>query len=224
MSIRFTRNRGSVDHTYLLNNINLKNVTEIKDLGVIIDSKLLFGFIKRSTKHFKSFRALLNLFYAFICSKLFFASAVWNPQYQIYINRIESIQNIFLKYLSLRCNIDLYLGYAPLMRNFGILSLKDRRVVSVLVLFFKIFKTLVYAPEIYNKINLKLSSRSFRSNELFSVPFRNTNYGQNAPICRLSRLFNEYYNDLSPFQSNVERFRFSIKTLLVSRIWNLYFL
>lgn len=70
VAITYTRNKSFVCHSYLVNNTQLKTVSEIKDLGVIMDSKLLFkfhiekiinesnkmlGFIKRNTKYFRNF-------------------------------------------------------------------------------------------------------------------------------------------------------------------------
>ena len=104
--ISFTRNRALIDYDYVINNIKLERVHSIKDLGVIIDTKLNFdihistmvkkaysmlGFILRCTKEFKNVDALKSLYFTQVRSILEYGSQIWNPQYKKYVNKIESI-------------------------------------------------------------------------------------------------------------------------------------
>lgn len=227
VSISFTRNLDPLRHTYTLQGLPLNNVTEVKDLGVIVDCKLSFiphieklinscnrllGFVKRNTTNFKNPNSIISVYYAFIHSKLNYASTVWNPQYAVHSQRIESVQHRFLRYLGFKCRLPIIdHNYTPIMNKFRILSLKDRRSVSDLIFLFKVVKHVFDTPDILSKILFKVPSRLFRSNELFLIPYRRTNLGQYSPLCRMLRLFNERFSDAHVFTSSVITFRYYIK-------------
>ena len=113
--ITFTKNKNVISFDYTINNVRLQVVNEVRDLGVIMDGKWCFnshiekiisyslkllGLIKRNCKDFKNSKSLLSLYYAYIYSKLNFASSIWSPSGITYINRLERVQNKFLRFLS----------------------------------------------------------------------------------------------------------------------------
>ena len=117
--VTYTRKKHFVEYIYRVNNIPLFRATEIKDLGVTFDNALSFnlhidvvvtsclktlGFIFRTSKNFTYIRTFKTLFFSLIRSKLEYCCIVWCPYYQVTINRIESVQRIFLKYLFLLRN------------------------------------------------------------------------------------------------------------------------
>jgi hypothetical protein len=83
-----------VTYDYSLNGQNLERVSVIRDLGVIMDSKLTFsehvdvtvskarqmlGFIMRVGRDFRDPYALKSLYVSLVRSKLEYASCVWMP-------------------------------------------------------------------------------------------------------------------------------------------------
>ncbi|XP_055614779.1 uncharacterized protein LOC129761101 [Toxorhynchites rutilus septentrionalis] len=105
--ISFSRKRSSIIFEYKLHGVKLDRVSTIKDLGVMLDSKLTFrdhvsyiiakasrtlGFIFRVTKRFKDVHCSL------VRSILEYACVVWSPYYQNSVHRIESIQRKFIRF------------------------------------------------------------------------------------------------------------------------------
>ena len=92
---------------------------------IISYSLKLLGLIKRNCKDFKNSKSLLSLYYAYIYSKLNFASSIWSPSSITYINRLERVQNKFLRFLSYKFNFPIENhNYIPIITHFKILQIK----------------------------------------------------------------------------------------------------
>ena len=104
------------NRSYTINGVELEEVEEFRDLGVIMDQKLRFvshiqaminksmlllGFIKRWAKEFDDPYITKQLFSSLVRPSLEYASQVWSPQYNIHKDRIEAVQKQFS--LFLRC-------------------------------------------------------------------------------------------------------------------------
>ena len=100
-------------HTYHLGNNELTNVEEVKDLGIIVDSKLKFqkhisakvnkanqmwGTIKRTFRYMNK-DIFKKLFSAHVRSHLEYAVQFWSPYLRKNINQIESVQRRATKYI-----------------------------------------------------------------------------------------------------------------------------
>ena len=102
--ITFTRRHQSnvVTYDYHINGSYLRRVEQVKDLGVILDSRMTFkphvdqiigrvksmlGFIKRQAK---------SLYCALVRPLLEYCSVVWDPVFKIDSDWIESVQRQFL--------------------------------------------------------------------------------------------------------------------------------
>ena len=107
----FTRRRVYHASVYQINNINLKSLDSIPDLGVLFDLKFNFnfhidkivnkassvlGYIKRWAKEFNDPYVTKLLFTSLVRPILEYVSIVWSPCYQCHIDRIESVQKQFL--------------------------------------------------------------------------------------------------------------------------------
>lgn len=118
-SVTFSRKKNIVQSSYYykLKGHALERKTLVKDLGVWHDTKLLFdshvdsvatkayralGFVMRNSVGFTKAKTLKILYCTFVRSHLEYASQVWNPNYRVYIDRLESIQKKFLKFLCYR--------------------------------------------------------------------------------------------------------------------------
>lgn len=104
--ISFSRKRSTLESIYYVQQIPITRVHYVKDLGVMLDSKLTYkdhvsyitskalkslGFIFRITKHFKDVQCLKTLYCALVRSHLEYAVVVWAPYYQNAIDRIERV-------------------------------------------------------------------------------------------------------------------------------------
>ena len=105
------------------------------------------------------------------------------------------------------------------MSKFSVLPLRDRRVISDLTMLFRIMKGLAFAPELYSNIEFHNNRRTLRFNELFSVPFRSTNHGQNSPLGRMVRSFNDHCNDAAYFGLSVCSFKHRIKSQFLHSLY-----
>jgi hypothetical protein len=110
-TIYFTRKNVSVHFNYYVSDVLILRTDSIKDLGVILDSKLNFhchvdfvysqalrtlGLISYITHNFCSLDSLLVLYHVIIRSKLEYASVVWNNLTLTDPNKLENIQRKFV--------------------------------------------------------------------------------------------------------------------------------
>lgn len=111
--ISFSRKKNDIEYPYCIDNQLLTRVSEIKDLGVILDKKLTFhshylqtiakanknlGFIMRVGYEFRDPYCLRALYYSLVRSVLDSNSIVWSPHSSNWITRIESIQSKFVRF------------------------------------------------------------------------------------------------------------------------------
>lgn len=228
-SISFTRNKNIINFSYKIKDTLIKKVEVIKDLGVFLDSKWSFerhvellvnscnkmlGFISRTSKPFKNSKTCITLYYAFIYSKLNFASSIWCPHYTTYINRIENIQNKFLRFLACKNHmVILNHNYQPIREYYKILTLVGRRKITDLILLYKIINFKTNSSNLLSKINFQIPSHNLRSADLFIIPFRRTNLGKNSPLCRMATLYNRYCSEIDIFTIGLKLFKYKLKIL-----------
>lgn len=103
----------TIKYNYKLNNNTIDRVHEHKDLGIMIDSKLTFiphidkqvnkargmsALIRRLSGGNFSQATLRSLYMSLVRSLLDYGSNVYNPNYAVHSNKIESIKKQFLIY------------------------------------------------------------------------------------------------------------------------------
>ena len=96
---------------YTLGGVPLELVETILDLGSLFDRNLTFNnhiittvnkaygvlsFMKRWAKEFSDPYVTKTLFTSLVRPILEYGSVIWNPQYELYINMLESVQKQFL--------------------------------------------------------------------------------------------------------------------------------
>jgi len=145
--------RNNLLYDYAIDGTTLPNVREIRDLGVMIDSKLCFsshfalisakahqraGLINRCFKsrdpHLR-FRA----FIVYVRPLLEYSSPVWSPVYKTDILKLESVQRRFTKRLNGCAN----LSYAERLKLFNVETLELRRLKQDLITMYKVFHNLL---------------------------------------------------------------------------------
>ena len=223
--ISFFRSLNPLIFQYSIGYENLKICNEVRDLGILFNTKLSFnshiqmitskalktlGYINRLSRELSvgSFKMLCAL----VRSILEFGSVVWNPQYEVLIYSLERVQNKFLRSVAFRC------GYSReeytyeelslvLKSRLNIDSLKNRRTKSDLLFLFRIINGLIDCSDLIELIHFYASVRRDRFTELFKVPFHRTNYGRNGPISRILAEANSFSGLVDFFDVTVNRFK-----------------
>ena len=106
--------KSYVQNEYQIDELCRKRVAQIKDLGILFDQKLCFinhiefiisassdmlGFMFRICKDFDDLLLMKIFYFAYVRSHLEYGSIAWYPNYEVYIERIESVQRRFLNYI-----------------------------------------------------------------------------------------------------------------------------
>ena len=141
----------------LLNDVSLTIVEELKDLGVIIDSRLTFATHIKQTVVRVSVRAnlihkcfisrdvftLMRAFKVYVRPLLEYASCTWSPHHTPKTKQIESVQRKFTKGLPGYTS----LSYEERLLRLNIRSLEMRRLRQDLLLAYTIVFNLVNGAE-----------------------------------------------------------------------------
>lgn len=193
--ITFTRNRDPFIFNYCIANDQIPRVSNVRDLGIILDNKLLFdvhidyitkkanrmlGFMLRIGHRFKNPTTYFNLYFSLVRSVLEFGTVCWTPQYDVYINRIEGVQRRFLTNVNRKFPNN----------SFNLPSLVKRRKYYDMIFLFKAINHIFDAPVILNRLCFKVPLRDTRSTDLFYSPQCNTNASKNSPFNRISYIIN----------------------------------
>lgn len=229
--ITFTKKRKAYTSSYSLDGRVLQKVDKIRDLGVILDSRLTFiphidsivsrasktlGFIKRICYDFKTVQTLTVLYNSFVRTVLEYASPVWNPTYGTHVDRLERIQKSFTRYLRYKSgNCPLNADYAQRLDYFRMSTLKQRRESNDLILLHKIINGSIQVPKLLIEIHISVPRhslpRSKRNLEVFCLCPTRTNLGRFAPMNRLMRTYNELHkicsNGVDIFATSLSQFR-----------------
>lgn len=226
--ISFTRKTKPILFTYKINETQLQRVESIRDLGVLLDSKLSFsdhvdniikrayrnlGFVMRTCKPFTSITSLKIVYYAYVRSILEYACPIWAPIYDIYKNRIETIQRKFLRHLKYRfpCEVT---TYEDICHEYNLLTLDERRTVLDMGLLYDVLSGRLDCPEILEQLALRVPGRRTRNAALFHVPFHSTNYGMNAVLTRIARCYNARFGEIDPFIGSKDSFLKNIRSVV----------
>lgn len=220
----FSRKKLPIHFSYSLKGHSLVRVSEMRDLGVIHDSKLLFqshissivgkaskalGFILRSTKDFKSIKTLKVLYSTYVRCHLEYASQVWNPKYSIYIDRIERIQRKFIRHLNFRTK-NKKLDYSAACVKHHFLPLSVRRDISDIIFLKKVVSSGMDCPALLSLICLYAPKRTYcHKSPLFAMPVVSTNYRQNSYMYRVTKLYNKLcaVTDVDIFHTSIPALR-----------------
>ena len=129
--------------------------------------------MKRVTHDFSNKKTLLTLYNSYIRSRLEYCSQVWSPSCAVYVNKLERVQERFLKYMCFKNNImyDNY-DYVSLCSMFKLKSLKSRRNISDLCFFNKILTNNINCSYSVGEISLNVPARRHRDKPTFFVRYR----------------------------------------------------
>ena len=228
--ITFTRKHHPIIYDYKIANNNLTRVTNIRDLGITLDSKLHFnlhidnivakafkqlGLILRISKPFTRGNTIKILYNAFVRSVLEFGSVVWSPQYAVHVDRIERVQKKCVKSLDFRTG-SLCTDYPERLSTHKMHSLYSRRKFLDSIFLYKIIHNHINSAPLLEKILFKIPrSSSSRSKDTFYIPSFHSNYAKNTFFRRSCMCYNEVLNDVDIFSVSLITFRKQLSDLLL---------
>ena len=217
---------------------SFKRVTEQKDLGVIIDSKMNFiahkssvisraksklGFVKRFCYNLNNIQTLKTLYSALVESILNNCSVVWLPDGQTWIDRIESVQKqfamfAFREYPSVANNFKIS-TYSSRLKKLNLDSLHKRRTESALTFFYNLINNNVHCPRLKDEIIVNENPHSLRQSsvEMFRIKNITLQRADDAPInqmCKWANTLKEVFQQATSLNN--------FKTLLKPRIDELF--
>lgn len=210
--ITFSRSRTPIAFEYRMETCCLKRTSTVKDLGILVDSKLRFvehiasvtakaysllGFLKRNTKFFEDVYSLKTLYCSLVRSVLEYGVQVWAPYHAVHINRIERIQKNFVRYALRglhwrdRTNLPSYESRCMLI---DLPTLSSRRVFLQRMLIFDVLTDHIDCADILEKLRFNTPFRVTRQPEFFRRSNHRTDYGMNNPLDVCCNRFNEVSN------------------------------
>jgi len=182
--------------TYRLNYTRTKFIKK-KALKVL-------GFIRHNTWKFKNSICIKVLYCSLVRSILEYCSVVWNHlDTGIWVNKLESVQNRFLKFLATKLKLsyynDLYKFITLLNSVVLIHYLKADYWIMLIIYTFKLIIYQINCPDLLTKIKFKSPTFIFRNNLLFHIDFHRQNYSYYSPwnrkwiLCSVITLQNLIY-------------------------------
>lgn len=227
--ITFSRKRNVIDFGYRMSATNITRVNTVKDLGVLLDSKLNFaqhiaattakayavlGFIKRNTQEFEDVYCLKSLYCSLVRSILEYGVLVWAPYHTTQSNRIERIQRNFIRYALRRLPWTDPVRLPPYEHRCALVHLETlacRRVLLQRLFVFDILSNNVDCSVLLTNINLNVPARTTRQADFLRFPVHRTLFGQNNPFYVCCRRFNEV-SDRFDFNMSKLTFKRSISS------------
>lgn len=176
----FTRKKSIVVFDYNIIGQVLKKVDEVKDLEIVLDSKLCFdkhinfifrkcnkllGFISRACSRFKSKKSYIFLYNSLVRSLLEYGSVKWNPFNKVYTYKVESVQKKFTRLLYYKTGIP-KADYENRLAFLNMYKLSSRRMCIDETCLFKIINGHIDSELLGNIISMFLIILSGRSEQL----------------------------------------------------------
>lgn len=233
-AILFSRIINPPSAALYLNNIPVKAENSVKDLGIVLDSKLSFelhvdnvvrramkclGFILRISKEFRQRSSVIILFKTLVRPILEYATLIWNPLYDKYIQRIERVQKKFINTLNYRYNRHrYYFSYEDNLNFYKLETLIVRRNIFDVCFIYKIFNNMVDSPLCTSYFSISCIPHLIRHRQTFYVNVFHSNYMANSPLVRCTLTYNAigdaYDYKLDIFSLNYNNFVITLKRLL----------
>lgn len=207
--ISYSRKHTHHNFKFTLGNQLIQRSDKLRDLGVILDSKLTFvehfntmvnkafsmlGFIKRFSYNFKDPYTIKTLYISYVRSIIEYCSVVWCPYQPTHVARIESVQKQFLLFAlrklgwsSLR--LPLYESRCMLI---NIETLEKRREIAQISFINDVMSQRVQSEYLLENLNLYVPSRILRTRSLFQVMPHRTIYASNKPVNQMMNTYNQY--------------------------------
>lgn len=211
--ITFTRKRNFISYNYTLNGDTVPRVSLVRDLGVMLDYKLLYtshfeyiaqkaykmlGFLFRIVKSFRNIDSLKTLYYAYVRSIMEYASPIWSPSYVTHIAQLESVQRCFIRRLNNRFGAR-GLDYAERLSFFNILSLENRRLIADMKLLHDIVNAALDCPGLIERIGVSACTNRTRHKRCLYAGSARSNYARQSVLHRIAESYEDMFGDVDIF-------------------------
>ena len=213
-SFTITLRRAPVQTKYFISGTELEHVSEIRDLGVTLDTKLTFashvsGVVSRANRALglliRSFQvgtnaakfsrsAVLAAYFANVRSILEYCSVVWAGAANTYTVRVDRVQHKFLIWFLTHTSSGQVnsLSYGDLLLHFKIPSLASRRVQHDLLFCRNILRGKVDSPVLLESFPFHVAPRSTRAVSLLAVPRARVKTVDSGMFGRIPRAVNAF--------------------------------
>ena len=227
--------KSPVHHPYSIGGSVLERVSEVRDLGVILDTKLNFsahinqtiskanralGVMIRSfqtglpNKKFCK-KTLRATYFANVRSILEYGCVIWGGAAKSHVERLERVQHKFLMWMASRSNTFVSsLAYEDLLQTFNVPTLKARRRQYDLVFLRNVYRGQVDSPYLLNSFPLHVPGRATRRLSLFDIPYARVNTVKTGIFCRLAEEMNAFLRLVSEadvFNTSLSSFKNLVK-------------
>ena len=213
MSISFTLRTSPILSSYILDGHVLERCDRIRDLGVLLDSKLTFachvdatmskanrmlGLLMRNTQmaHRHSGRnfdhkAVMCAFEAHVRSVIQYASVIWSGASISHLARLERLQHRFLMWLgaNTRANCP-SLDKNILLLHFNTMSIKSRFVPADRMFLHSVLNHRIDCDHLVTVFGLAVPERRSRHTGLLHEPFARVNAVKSSIFARIPRSCN----------------------------------
>lgn len=210
-TMTITRSSAPITFNYRMNGHIIERKDEMRDLGILIDSRFTFGahierivtrarqsmgYIKAISKGQFDVRTLKVLYTSYVRSKLEFGSVVWDPHQAVYSRDIESVQKQFVLYVlgdSNRIPPYTLTPYEARCAKLELDTLAARRKQANLVMAFDLYNRRINDTTIEEKLVNRSEQRyATRSNRILKEMVYRNDYSYYQPIAKIVRAVNEY--------------------------------
>jgi ribonuclease P/MRP protein subunit RPP40 len=213
--INFSRKISPTTPIYILNNCPIPLKSVIRDLGILLDSKLTFtlhydtiickanrtlGCVKRYAKYFSNLSTLTTLFMSLVRSTLEYGSVIWTPYYKIHVDRLEKVQHRFFKFIRWKLPSQISHSYSLSMCYLGLATLDVRRKYFALCFMYKIIHNLIDVIDLTQLLNFYVPQFPARNVPTFKLQHCRTNYMLYSSLNSLLRVCNMYADSIDLFR------------------------
>lgn len=229
--ISFSLKRSPIINNYTLNNKSIERVYSIRDLGVILDSKLAFNehrefiqnkakaalhFVQRQSHYFQN-DIIKMLYTSLVRSNLEFASSIWMPHHIANISPIESVQKQMVIFLNGdhidRCQNNYILRpYIDRCKDVGFITLRRRHVNAAALFIHAIISGRFSSRNLRSQMELNTGIRTLRNPEFIKLKIARTDTSTYSSFNNACRIFNHAALFIDPSLSQYE-FRNKLLTL-----------
>jgi len=190
----------------------LDRIYSVNDLGVLLDPKLKFdchimstvnkaisvlGFIKRWSNEFYDPYTTKLLFTSLVRPILEYCSLVWSPQYQVHIDRIESVQKKFVLFVLRSLNWDQNVrlpSYQSILLLLSLPTLVNRRTMLGTIFMQNLIRGDVDSAELVSHQTFNIPARLTRNYYPLNLSRCTSNFCLHEPFCVLCNNYNNLIN------------------------------
>ena len=214
-SFRMSLRTKPLETTYHIDGIALEHVDQIRDLGVILDTKLTFGpqvdssakkanralgvlirsFQKANPRGYLNVGSVIAAYCAHVRSILEYCSVIWGGAASSHTTRLERVEHKFLIWLNSQVRLQSSsLLYADLLKHFKLVSVSARRIQHDIMFLRNVFTGKIHSSFLLQSFSLSVPSRATRqqSRTLFSIPYARVNTVREGVYVRLPKVTNRF--------------------------------